>query len=94
MKAFGGGLNVGSTCGLLIGSYAALAHMDDKNKFKDDLNIKVLLREWHQIFIDNFKSEKCNDLRNFNDSCAANAAHESQEFEKIINEYLRKEEDL
>lgn len=68
--------------------------MDDKNKFKEDVNIKVLLKTWHHIFMNNFKTDKCSDLRKFNDSCAANAAQSSQTFEGFIKKYLRKEEDL
>ena len=86
MLAFGGGLQVKETCGLLIGTYAGITHLYTQNIISRERDLKTILQSWNALFKSSLGSTQCYDLKNETDHCNKNAQTISYLFEKFINE--------
>ena len=87
MSAFGGGLSMGDTCGLLIGGYAALAQMFSEEKpphAKDSL--KYICRKWHKAFEAEFSDVNCRKIKPEEGGCSQMSKQAGQVFEKMLEE--------
>lgn len=87
MSAFGGGLFMGDTCGLLVGGYSALAKMyASSDAPRADENLKVICREWHNRFNEHFNTVNCRDMRPNTGGCGQNARDAANIFQQLIND--------
>lgn len=64
MAAFGGGMAVESTCGVITGSIAVLGIMFTKEKAHESDRIKLLTQEFIDTFVSELKTESCARLKN------------------------------
>lgn len=85
MLAFGGGFGVGSTCGLLVGGYAGIAQLYEKQLISQNDTLRTILIRWHNVFMNDFKTTQCETLKNVRDRCAYNAQHSSY----LLENYLK-----
>ncbi len=69
MKNFGSGMNIGGVCGLLVGAYAGLAHLEKEIGFKDNLSLKEVSIRYSQIFKEHFRTIDCCDMKPESGGC-------------------------
>lgn len=87
MAAFGGGLGVGDVCGLLIGGYAALAHMyASKTSPKGSKALRSVCREWYVRFNVEFDTVDCNKMKPDTGGCSGHGMAAAKVFEQLIND--------
>ncbi|MGL4731432.1 MAG: C-GCAxxG-C-C family (seleno)protein [Clostridium sp.] len=63
MAAFGGGMGVESTCGVITGSIAVLGVMFTKERAHESDKIKLLTQEYIDRFVGELKTEGCARLK-------------------------------
>ncbi|NLY37379.1 MAG: hypothetical protein GX046_09120 [Tissierellia bacterium] len=84
MAAFGGGLSQGDACGLLIGGYAALAHIyGGKSAPHSNPQLKEMCTQWYTSFKEKFGNTNCRHLKPGEGGCSALAIEAAGVFEKI-----------
>lgn len=88
MKSFGGGLNIGDVCGLLIGAYAGLAHLNKQRGFKDDLSLSEVCVKYNEMFKKEFETTDCRLMKPESGGCAPIAKRAAIIFSKLIHEVL------
>ena len=87
MKSFGGGMFVGSVCGLLIGAYAALAHLEKAYGFRDNLSLKEVSVLLNDKFEEAFSSINCLDIKPIG-GCGSLALVASNLVEELLSNVL------
>lgn len=88
MKSFGGGLNIGDVCGLLVGAYAGLAHINNKIGFKDGLSLKEVSVKYNEMFTEEFSSSDCRLIKPESGGCSPLAKRAAIIFSKLMSEVL------
>lgn len=87
MSAFGGGLFQGDACGLLIGGYAALAHMyaaDSSPHASGEL--KTICSEWYRRFKSEFGDSSCSNIKPREGGCSGLAVEAAKVFEELVEQ--------
>lgn len=87
MAAFGGGFAVGDACGLLVGGYAALAHMYSSDDYpKGNIKLRAMCKEWYKRFQREFKDVNCNIIKPQNEGCSGLAKSSAELFERLVKD--------
>lgn len=87
MAAFGGGLFMGDVCGLLIGGYAALAHMfAEKENPKANDKLKSVCKEWYSRFSKEFNTINCINIKPETGGCSGQARAAAKVFESLMRD--------
>ncbi|MCT8976326.1 C-GCAxxG-C-C family protein [Clostridium sp. CX1] len=88
MSAFGGGMGIEGTCGVVSGSLAILGIIFTKEKAHESDRIKLLSQEFFKSFEEKLKSNNCKSLkemyRNDDVRCSEIVYTAAEVLEKII----------